>query len=445
MTVTNWLPTYRLNKPKHIAPLATFRVAFGVMMLASIIRFWANGWIAKQYIEPEFYFPYYGFEWITSWGDPGMYILFAIMGIAAIGIAIGAFYRFSASLFFLAFTYVELIDKTNYLNHYYFVSIIAFLLIFVPANKAYSIDAWRKKKQDFYVPAWSIHIIILQLSLVYFFAGLAKLQPDWLLEALPLKIWLPSRADTPIIGFLLDYKWTAFIFSWFGAFYDLSIPFFLLWKRTRVFAYVTVIAFHFMTAALFQIGMFPYIMVVSTLIFFSEDFHKKLWAKLFPQKEEELPTSAGFAKPVVLKYFFILYFSLQILLPFRYMLYPGNLFWTEQGYRFSWRVMLMEKAGYSQFHVNIPEKSKSIEVIPGQYLTPVQEKMMNTQPDMVLQFAHFLRDKYQTEFDAEAEVYVESYAAINGKGSRPFIDPEINLATIKKGYQHKNWVLPYNQ
>jgi len=445
MMVTDALPKYRLNQPKHIAPLATFRVAFGVMMLASIIRFWANGWIAKQYIEPEFYFSYLGFEWVQSWGNPGMYILFALMGLAAIGIALGAFYRWSATLFFLSFTYVELIDKTNYLNHYYFVSIIAFLLILVPANNAYSFDAWRKKKQTFYVPAWSIHIIILQLSLVYFFAGLAKLQADWLLEALPLKIWLPSRADTPIIGSFLDYKITAYLFSWFGAFYDLTIPFFLLWKRTRLFAYLTVIAFHFMTAALFQIGMFPYIMVVSTLIFFSENFHKKLWNSIFFQSETPLPTTSKFSNSMALKYFLVIYFGLQVLLPFRYALYPGKLFWTEQGYRFSWRVMLMEKVGYSQFTVNIPAHKKSFNIVSNQYLTPVQEKMMNTQPDMVLQFAHFLRDKYQKKYNAETRVFVESYASINGKGSRPFINPEVNLASIKRGYQHKNWVLPYNQ
>lgn len=271
------------------------------------------------------------------------------------------------------------------------------------------------------------------------------MQPDWLVEALPLKIWLPSKANTPLIGTLLDYKWTAYFFSWFGAFYDLTIPFFLLWKRTRVFAYLTVIAFHFMTAALFQIGMFPYIMVVSTLIFFSEDFHKKLWAKLFPQRQEKLSASAVFGTPVALKYCFAIYFSLQVLLPFRYMLYPGNLFWTEQGYRFSWRVMLMEKVGYSEFTVNIPDNNKSFKVFPHKYLTPVQEKMMNTQPDMVLQFAHFLRDKYQAEYNAKTEVFVESYASINGKGSRPFISPNVNLASIKRGYQNKNWVLPYNQ
>jgi hypothetical protein len=442
--VTDWLPTYRPNELKHIAPLATFRVAFGVMMLASIVRFWSNGWIAKQYIEPEFHFSYYGFEWIQSLGNPAMYVLFTVIGIAALGIALGAFYRLSALLFFLSFTYVELIDKTNYLNHYYFVSIIAFLLILVPAHKAYSIDAWFKKSQILYVPAWSIHIIILQLSLVYFFAGLAKLQTDWLAEALPLKIWLPSRADVPIIGSILDYKWTAYIFSWFGAFYDLTIPFFLLWKRTRFFAYLTVIVFHFMTAALFQIGMFPYIMVVSTLIFFSEDFHKNIWHKIAPTVTALSPRSSYFNSRNLLKYFLIVFFILQFLLPFRYLLYPGKLFWTEQGYRFSWRVMLMEKVGFTEFYINIPEEDRTFKILPSDYLTPNQEKMMNTQPDMILQFSHYLRDEYRAMYEGEIEVYVESYAAINGKGSRPFINPDVNLAAVKRGYQHKNWVLPYN-
>jgi hypothetical protein len=317
----------------------------------------------------------------------------------------------------------------------------------VPANRAYSVDALLKPKiKNYRVPSWTIDIFILQLTMVYFFAGVAKLNAEWVFEALPLKIWLPSRADTPLIGPLLDYKWVAFAFSWFGLLYDLTIPFFLLWKRTRFVAYLTVIVFHIMTAALFQIGMFPYIMVVSTLIFFSEDFHKKLWCKFFPVEDELQPISqAGEGISPVLKYVLILYLGLQVILPFRYALYPGELFWTEQGYRFSWRVMLMEKAGYSQFSVAIPTEKKFFEVYPSSYLTPVQEKMMNTQPDMILQFAHFLRDEYAAKYHVSPQVYVQSYASVNGKGSRPFVNPEVNLATLKRGYQHKNWVLPYQK
>jgi hypothetical protein len=186
-------------------------------------------------------------------------------------------------------------------------------------------------------------------------------------------------------------------------------------------------------------------MVVSKLIFFSEDFHKKIWNKIFPQSDLSFPESSRFSNFSALKVLFFIYFGLQILLPFRFALYPGTLFWTEQGYRFSWRVMLMEKVGYTQFTVSIPDQEKSFEILPSQFLTPVQEKMMNTQPDMILQFSHFLRDRYSLDAKATVEIYVESYATINGQGSRPFIDPNVNLASVKRGYQHKNWVLPYTK
>ncbi len=183
-----------LHKEKHIAPLATFRVAFGVLMLLSIVRFWSKGWIETQYIQPEYFFTYYGFDWVKPLGNPGMFILFGLMGIAALFIALGFLYRYSAIIFFLLFTYVELIDKTNYLNHYYFVSIMAFLLIWVPANASYSLDAkWGLIKSRRLVPAWSVDIFKLQLGIVYFYAGLAKLNADWLFEAMPLKMWLPAK------------------------------------------------------------------------------------------------------------------------------------------------------------------------------------------------------------------------------------------------------------
>src|SRR5690606_5724759 len=83
-----------------------------------------------------------------------------------------------------------------------------------------------------------------------------------------------------------------------------------------------------------------------------------------------------------------IYFLVQITFPFRYLAYPGKLFWTEEGYRFSWRVMLMEKAGYAIFHITDPESGRSWEANNYDFLTPNQEKMMATQPDMILQFAH---------------------------------------------------------
>ena len=438
-----------IHQQVPIAPLITFRVLFGFMMLLSIVRFAWKGWIHDLYIAPQVYFPFYGFEWVQPLGAIGMYLLFVILGIAALMIMLGLFYRFSAILFFLCFTYVELIDKTNYLNHYYFVSLVSLLLILVPANRAFALDVWRKPSlQSTHVPAWTINIFKFQLTVVYFYAGLAKLNAEWLFHAMPLKMWLPAESHLPLIGWLFEYEWVAYVFSWFGAFYDLFIAFFLLMPKTRVLAYILVIAFHVLTAILFPIGMFPYIMILSTLIFFSAYFHEQILNFLRELLGYTIQTQQAiyhhYPKYLnqLLGVFFAGYVLFQIMFPFRHLLYGKDLFWHEQGYRFSWRVMLMEKAGYTVFKVIDPITGKQELVNNYDYLTPVQEKMMSTQPDMILQFAHFLKNKYQEKGFVEPKITVESYVTLNGRPSQLFIDPQLDLTKIKGGLEKKSWILP---
>ena len=436
-----------LNTPVSIAPLAGFRILFGFIMLVGIVRFMLRGWIKTLYIEPEFYFTFYGFEWVIPLGAPGMYLLFAIMAVSAIMIMLGYRYRLAALLFFLSFTYVELIDKTNYLNHYYFVSIISFLLIFLPANGSYSLDARLNPKIAVSrVPRWTITIIKLQLAIVYLYAGAAKLNPDWLFTAMPLKIWLPANSHLPLIGPLLQQPLTAYFFSWAGAAYDLTIVFFLINRITRPWAYLAVVVFHLSTAVLFQIGMFPYIMILATLIFFPAEFHQRWLEKAIPAFNQvsgvyryQHQTSRIIGSVLVL------HFTIQLLLPLRSHLYPGDLFWTEEGYRFSWRVMLMEKAGYAIFHVKDPVSDREWEVQNWRYLTQNQEKMMATQPDMILQFAHYLEQVYQKQGYQDVEIRAECYVTLNGKRSRLLVDPDLDLTQIKDGFDHKNWVLPSNR
>ena len=336
-----------LNRPVSIAPLAMFRILFGFIMLVSIIRFTLKGWIKTLYIEPQYYFTFYGFEWVKPLGATGMYAIFLIMALAALMIMLGYRYRLAAVLFFLSFTYVELIDKSNYLNHYYFVSIIGFLMILLPANRSFSVDTWINPTLAVSkVPAWTIVVIKLQIAIVYFYAGAAKLNPDWLLEAMPLRLWLPANAHLPVIGGILDIPAIAYVFSWFGAIYDLTIVFFLLYRPTRIWAYMVVLIFHLSTAVLFQIGMFPYVMVLATLIFFTPDFHEKLITGIKRAISYVLPeqTSVQTIAPNVwtlnksfsglIGLILITHFLVQLLIPLRSKLYPGELFWTEQGYRF---------------------------------------------------------------------------------------------------------------
>ncbi len=433
------------------APLAVFRIGLGFMLLVGIIRFWSKGWIEDLYINPKYYFPFYGFEFIVPLGNY-TYLLFAVCGLSALFFALGLFYRLASITLFLSFTYIELVDKSTYLNHYYFISMICLLMIFLPAHVFFSIDAKiNKKLHSGYIPAWTLDSVKLFVSMLYFFAAIAKINSDWLLHAQPLKIWLIARNDMPLIGFLFNYKWTPYLFSWFGFLYDLTIPFLLWNKKTRLVAYTAVITFHLLTSLLFPIGMFPYIMIVTALIFFSEDFHLKLLShinKLFKGSGEFISTTNKYSfkqlNQKVIIGVFALFFFVQIVLPFRYLLYPGQLFWTEEGFRFSWRVMLIEKAGYAEFKVKDAISGKWIIVNNHEFLTKLQEKMMATQPDMILQYAHILRDHYAKNGFEKPQIFVDSYVTLNGRLGRVLVDPNIDLASEVESFNHKSWILSYN-
>lgn len=448
------ITTY-LNTQREAAPLAVFRVFFGVLMFASIARFWSYGWIEKFYITPSFHFTFYGFEWVKPLGDY-TYLLFAICALSSLFVMVGYKYRWAIIIFFLSFTYIELMDKTMYLNHYYFISMLSFLMIFLPAGAYFSIDAItlsrkRNTTPPQFIPAWTIDSIKLLLGIVYVYAGLAKLNSDWLFKAMPLKIWLPSKFDIPLIGNLMGEEWVQYAFSWFGAGYDLCIPFFLLYKKTRPYAFVMVIIFHVLTRVLFPIGMFPYVMIVSALIFFDAAFHKKIiyaFAKALKYPTALLKTSKKYvASSAISKKYavavVVIFFVIQILLPWRYLAYPGELFWTEEGYRFSWRVMLMEKSGYAQFKIVDGVTGRRFYVDNTDFLTPLQEKQMSFQPDFILEYAHYLRDHFESQGHQEVQVYVESYVALNGRLSTTYIDPEVNLAEIEDSFKHKTWVTPF--
>ena len=95
-----------LFQPVDIAFLVFFRVVFGAIMLWEVYRFFSTGWIRRYFIDPSFYFGYFGFEWVKPWPGNGMYVHFAVLGVAAACILLGFLYRFAMPVFFIGFTYV---------------------------------------------------------------------------------------------------------------------------------------------------------------------------------------------------------------------------------------------------------------------------------------------------------------------------------------------------
>ena len=420
-------------------------------MTLSMIRFVSKGWVEKLYLEPSFHFSFYGFEWVKPFGEM-TYLLFLVCCVSAFFVAIGYKYRLSIIIFFLSFTYIELMDKTTYLNHYYFISILSFLMIFLPANSHYSIDSKIKGYSFEKIPRWCTDCIKMLLFIVYFYSGLAKLNSDWLIEAQPLKIWLTSSYDLPIIGStLMQQNWVHYAMSWGGMFYDLFIAILLLYSRTRIFAFFLVIFFHVFTAILFPIGMFPYIMIVGSLIFFEPETHNKIIKKIdgtlkfigFRPKKTELLRVKSIKNSIVLSIVTV-FFVIQLCFPFRYFLYPGELFWNEQGYRFSWRVMLIEKKGITNLKVLNKENGKSFMVNNEEFLSEFQERQMSFQPDFILEYAHHVGEYYKKNGLNEIEIYADSYVTLNGRLSQRFINPKVNLLEEKRGFKNKTWVLALN-
>ena len=432
--------------------LAFARVTLGLLVVVSLLRFVARGWVRDFYITPRYFFGYYGFEWLHPLPGWAMYALFGGLVLAAALVALGAWYRAAVAALFLGFTYAELLDKTNYLNHYYFLSLLLLLLCGLPLNAAWSVDARRRpgRAGQFGPPATvALGLLRAQVGLVYFFAGVAKLKPEWLLEAQPLRIWLAAHGSIPLIGGLLEQRWVAYAGSWFGMLFDLTVPLWLLWRRSRPWAYAVVVFFHLATWYLFYIGLFPWIMMVAALVFFEPATHRRWLAWLTRPLRPLLagPTAwpTGWAAPAARKALYgvlALFFAAQALLPFRYLLYPGNVLWTEQGYRFSWNVMLMEKSGFVEFTVRETGTGREFVVVPGDYLTAQQQRMLSTQPDMILQFAHYLAAEYRRRGVRQPQVYAECYAGLNGRPSRLLIDPTVDLARQQEGWGEKRWILP---
>ena len=443
--IDRWVTT--ASRPVSSASAAAFRIAFGLLGVFAVCRFAAHGWISELYIEPDYHFTYYGFSWVRPWPAWGMYLHFALLGLASLGVALGYRYRLSIIAFFVLFTYVELIDKTTYLNHYYWVSLVSLLMIFMPLHRTASLDARRNPAiQSTTLPVGVIWALRAQIGVVYVFSGMAKLNPDWFLYAQPLRIWLYNNGDLALVGPLLREAWVAYAMSWAGAAFDLTIVGWLLWRSSRPFAYVVVVVFHVMTWVLFPIGMFPWIMIAATLVFFSPEWpHRLLAAALKRRKPEEIsgprslarPTRAARAAAVAL----VLFALIQVAVPLRHWAYPGNVRFNEEGYRFAWRVMLTEKTGHARFRVTDCATGEEWLVYPEEYLTDLQAERMAYQPDMILATAHFIADDFDKK-GRDVEVRADVFVAFNGRPAVRFIDPDADLSRVAPSLAPKPWILP---
>ncbi|MBN8420410.1 MAG: HTTM domain-containing protein [Verrucomicrobia bacterium] len=437
--------------PVDIAWLAFFRILFGGVMLVEVIRYFAYGWI-EIFNASDFLFRFYAFEWVEPWPDPFMHLHFAALGMAALCIALGFCYRFAAAFFFIGFTYVFLLDETRYLNHFYLISLISFLMIFLPAHRAWSVDAWlRPTIRSSVTPAWTLWLMRAQIGIPYFFGGIAKLDSDWL-HGQPMRMWLAQRSHMPLIGPYVHTEWLVYFFVLGGLLLDLLIVPALLWRRTRLLAFFAAASFHLLNSQLFRIGIFPWLMLGATFIFFPPDAARRCLHRLARRPRSasvrEMPphrTALWWSPSRRVLTAVALYLAIQVLLPLRHFAYPGNVHWTEEGHRFSWHMKLRTKSGEALFDLLSPATGRTWLVDPMDHLSDDAYAKMTTHPDMILQYAHYLAAQKHREGFPDIQVRARALVSLNGRPPRPLIDHRVDLAQQPRTLAHAAWILPLTE
>ncbi len=464
-----------LSRPVGGAWLAVLRILFGTIMAVSMGRFLAYGWVHRFFIAPRFHFKYWGFSFVEPLAPAAMVGLFwALLGLS-VCMALGLCFRLSAGLFAIGLLYVQLLDVATYLNHYYLAVLISFLLAASPAGRVWSLDAsllaarsgrgWfasplRELPQ---VPAFWLYLFRFQAGIVYFFAGFAKLNSDWLLHAQPLRIWLGARTELPLLGPLLTIEGVPLAMSWAGFLFDLTIPLWLSLGKTRLIAYGVLLVFHGMTRLLFPIGMFPVIMSVLALVFFPPDWPVRcvhllrcagqairgkracsgLRGVSTPAASGSAPSPGRFlpGPGVMTVRFFALYCLVQVILPLRFAFYGGNVAWHEQGMRFSWRVMLRAKGGSVDYLARDRGTGEEFRVPPHRYLTKFQESELSSQPDLIVQLAHHVARDFERR-GRDVAVFATAYSNLNGRRPAPLVDPTLDLTQVEDGLGPAGYILP---
>jgi vitamin K-dependent gamma-carboxylase len=437
-----------LHRPVDAASLAFLRVVFGCVMLVEISRYWSHGWIREHFVEPKFFFSYPLFGWVRPLPATWLTVQFDVLAFAAMCIVLGLFTRIAAAVFAVLFAWWFLSDQTNYLNHFYLITLVSFLFVFVPTNRAFALDT-RFQGSDT-VPVWAVWMFRFQIGVPYFFGGIAKLNPDWLAGE-PMRMWLRDMKSVPLLGSVCTQEWCVYGFVVGGLLLDLLVVPGLLWKRTRPFAFAAALLFHGTNAILFSIGIFPWLMIAATTIFFEPDWPRRLVA-LAPRTRVARPRSAASPAEVEITPARSLamaglaaWIALQLFLPLRHFLYPGYASWTEEGHLYSWHMKLRDKTGYGDFFARDAATGASWKIDPREYLVKRQEREMYEHPDEILQFAHHVADEYARAGKGRLEVRARILVSLNGRKPQLIVDPDVDLAAQPRSLGRWPWILPLEE
>lgn len=431
-----------LYKQIDNSALIVFRIIFGLLCFLESVGAIFTGWVKKTMIDPEFTFSFIGFDWIQPLPGNWMYVYYCIMGLFGLFIMVGYKYRWSAVAFTMMWTSTYLMQKSSYNNHYYLLVLLSCIMIIQPANKYYSIDAKRNHNiVSHSMPRWCAFLFIAQMFIVYTYGSINKIYPDWL-NLNVMKVLMQGKSHYFLVGDILQKTWLQYFLAYGGILFDgLVIPLLLI-KKTRKLAFFASIFFHLFNSFIFQVGIFPYLSLAFILFFYPQETIHRLFLKKKPFYDKAEVIVPKFAN--LFKVLLIAYFTIQIALPIRHHFIKGDVFWTEEGHRLSWRMMLRTKYGFANYKVVDQETGETENIRLKNYLSEKQIRSASTKPDVIWQFAQKLKKIYH-EKGKNVSVYVDCKVSLNGNDFKSMIDPNVDLANVPwEPFKHSYWILPEN-
>ncbi len=431
-----------LFKPIDNSQIVLFRMLFGLLMAAESFGAIATGWVKKTLVDPQFTFSFFGFEWLQPLPGNGMYFYFILMGIVSLMVMVG--YRYKLNMLALAVLWsgAYFMQKTSYNNHYYLVMLMTWGMVFMNPHRYAALDVKRIKTEKHLCPNWNRLFFVILLLLVFTYGSIAKFYPGWWSGDF-IKNSFSHKTDYWLIGSLLGKEWFQLFITYSGVVFDAIIIPLLIWKRTRILAFIGLVIFNIFNSVVFQIGIFPYTVIALTVFFFEPETIRKLF---FPKKQYTHIINFDFQRIFnnsFTFYILITFFTIQVALPLRHHFIPGDVNWREEGHRMSWRMMLRTKRGAINLEIVNPKTKEKIRVKKEDYLTKGQSKEIATKPDFLYQFVQRLKKEYAKKGMDDIEIYCKmSRVSLNGKKSRPLFKSDVDLAKVKWNYFGRNeWVL----
>lgn len=430
-----------LFKPVDIAPLAVFRIFFGFLLFAETLGAILTGWVKRNLVDPEFTFSHIGLEWLQPLPGSGMYFYFLTMAAMGLLVMIGFRYRLSLGIFTLLWSGSYFMLKETYNNHYYLLLLVCLMMLVMPANAYASVDVRRNPGvKRLQVPYWTSLLMISQVAIVYFFATISKFYPDWL-NGNFIRLLLFNKQHYPVVGSLFDQHWFHLFLAWSGMVFDGCIVPLLLWKRTRTIALVLSLIFHLFNSMVLQIGIFPFFALSFVLFFYPADLVRK---RFFPKKAELNALQPDYYGRRLVPLVIIPYLIVQIALPLRHWFIKGDVLWTEEGHRLSWRMMLRQRSGFARFNVK-DKATGQVEIYRFHDMDQKQIDFAQSKPDGIWQMSQRISEEYRKK-GKEVCVYVDAKVSVNSGPFRRFVDPERDMVTASWNYfGHSDWILLYDQ